>query len=170
MQVYRAERLIDGSGAEPQQDVEIHVEDGVIQAVVPAGALPYPGDAVVYSARVTDGVGGAPVAGVNVSIDASPPIVTHTDGEGVFLVKIRRDRTSPDVRFRLRKDGFAPLERVVDVLDITGFVGLMALGGLAGSDHHGRNVVEAGHQRGSVRKIWSTCRSWTGSTRCSPAP
>ena len=48
------------------------------------------------------------------------------------------------------------IESVVYMLDITKLVGLMALGGLAGSDDDGRNVVEAGHQCGSVRKIRCT--------------
>jgi hypothetical protein len=33
----------------------------------------------------------------------------------------------------------------LDMVDITNFVGLMALSGLAGADHHGSDVVEAGH-------------------------
>src|SRR3954451_17316848 len=48
MQIYRADELIDGSGTDPQRDVEIHVQDGVIKAIAPAGALSYPADAVVF--------------------------------------------------------------------------------------------------------------------------
>jgi imidazolonepropionase-like amidohydrolase len=48
MQIFRADMLIDGSGGEPQRDMEVRVADGVIQAVLPTGAQPYPSDAVVY--------------------------------------------------------------------------------------------------------------------------
>ncbi|MGH2615071.1 MAG: amidohydrolase family protein [Thermomicrobiales bacterium] len=48
MQIFRADVLIDGSGAEPRHDVELHVYHGTIQAVAPAGVLPYPADAEVY--------------------------------------------------------------------------------------------------------------------------
>jgi imidazolonepropionase-like amidohydrolase len=48
MQIYRTDMLIDGNGGEPQRNMEVHVADGVIQAVLPAGAMPYPDDAAVY--------------------------------------------------------------------------------------------------------------------------
>ena len=50
MQIYQADVLIDGSGSEPQHNVEIFVNDnGVIQDVAPAGTKERPADAVVYT-------------------------------------------------------------------------------------------------------------------------
>jgi imidazolonepropionase-like amidohydrolase len=50
VQIYRADVLIDGSGDEPQSDVEVFVDDeGVIQDVAPAGTKERPSDAVVYA-------------------------------------------------------------------------------------------------------------------------
>jgi imidazolonepropionase-like amidohydrolase len=49
MEIYHAEVLIDGSGDEPQQDVEIFVEDGIIQDVAPAGTRERPLDIPVYT-------------------------------------------------------------------------------------------------------------------------
>ena len=48
MQTFRADMLIDGTGAEPQRNVEVHVADGRIRAVLPAGTGPYPSDATVF--------------------------------------------------------------------------------------------------------------------------
>ena len=42
MRIYRADTFIDGSGADPLYDVEIHVADGVIHTVAPAGTVPHP--------------------------------------------------------------------------------------------------------------------------------
>jgi len=50
MRIYQADVLIDGSGSEPQHNVEIFVNDnGVIQDVAPAGTKARPADAVVYA-------------------------------------------------------------------------------------------------------------------------
>lgn len=49
MEIYQADFLIDGSGAEPRQNVEIFVADGVIQDVAPAGTRERPADAPVYT-------------------------------------------------------------------------------------------------------------------------
>ncbi len=50
MRIYQADVLIDGSGAAPQQNVEIFVdEQGVIRDVAPAGTKERPADAVVYA-------------------------------------------------------------------------------------------------------------------------
>jgi imidazolonepropionase-like amidohydrolase len=50
MKIYHADVLIDGSGSQPQHNVEIFVDDnGVIQDVAPAGTKERPADAVVYS-------------------------------------------------------------------------------------------------------------------------
>jgi imidazolonepropionase-like amidohydrolase len=49
MDVYRADTLIDGTGGEPQRDVEIFVEQGVIQAIAPAGTRPRHPAATVYA-------------------------------------------------------------------------------------------------------------------------
>jgi imidazolonepropionase-like amidohydrolase len=48
MHIYRADTLIDGSGGEPRQNVEIVVEDGRIREIAPAGLTPRPPDARVY--------------------------------------------------------------------------------------------------------------------------
>ena len=50
MRIYEADVLIDGSGAAPQQNVEIFVdEQGVIRDVASAGTKERPADAVVYA-------------------------------------------------------------------------------------------------------------------------
>jgi len=50
MRIYQADVLIDGSGSEPQRNVEIFVDDnGVIQDVSPAGTKERPDGATVYS-------------------------------------------------------------------------------------------------------------------------
>jgi imidazolonepropionase-like amidohydrolase len=49
MHIYKADVLIDGSGSEPQHDVEIFVENGLIQDVAPAGTKERPADALVYA-------------------------------------------------------------------------------------------------------------------------
>lgn len=48
MQIFRAGTLIDGSGGEPQRNMEIVVENGRIREIVPAGLAPRPPDARVY--------------------------------------------------------------------------------------------------------------------------
>ena len=48
MKIYRADTLIDGSGAAPQRSVDVVVENGVIQEVTPAGSLPQPDGAEVF--------------------------------------------------------------------------------------------------------------------------
>jgi len=50
MRIYQTDVLIDGSGSEPQHNVEIFVDDnGVIQDVTPAGTKERPADATVYA-------------------------------------------------------------------------------------------------------------------------
>lgn len=50
MRIYQADVLIDGSGGEPQRNVEIFVgAGGLIQDIAPAGAKEHPVDAVVYA-------------------------------------------------------------------------------------------------------------------------
>lgn len=49
MQIYAADRLIDGSGAEPMQNVEVWVDNGKIQQVIPQGSAARPPDATVYA-------------------------------------------------------------------------------------------------------------------------
>jgi imidazolonepropionase-like amidohydrolase len=48
MQIFRADTLIDGSGGEPQRNMEIVVEDGRIREIAPADLTPHPPDARVY--------------------------------------------------------------------------------------------------------------------------
>jgi imidazolonepropionase-like amidohydrolase len=48
VKIYRADTLIDGSGAAPQRSVDVVVENGVIQEVTPAGSLPQPDGAEVF--------------------------------------------------------------------------------------------------------------------------
>jgi imidazolonepropionase-like amidohydrolase len=48
MRVYQADVLVDGSGGEPQRDVEIIVEKGVIQEVLPSGIRSTSEDVPVY--------------------------------------------------------------------------------------------------------------------------
>ena len=94
MQVYRAERLIDGSGAEPQLNVEVHVEDGVIQAVAPAGALPYPADAEIYDNPGTTVLPGFIDGHVHLMFGTGPRtydvVVTH-DSDAVMLLRAVRN-------------------------------------------------------------------------------
>lgn len=49
MRIYEADVLIDGSGGEPQTDVEIFVKGGVIQDIAPAGTRERPSEAKVYA-------------------------------------------------------------------------------------------------------------------------
>ena len=48
MQIFRADTLIDGTGGEPQQNMEVVVQDGRIREIAPAGLAPRPADARVY--------------------------------------------------------------------------------------------------------------------------
>ncbi len=48
MRIFRADTLIDGSGGEPQRNMEIVVVDGRIREIVPAGLASRPPDARVY--------------------------------------------------------------------------------------------------------------------------
>jgi imidazolonepropionase-like amidohydrolase len=49
MEIYQADVLIDGSGSQPQRNVELFVENGMIQDVAPAGTRERPVDAPVYA-------------------------------------------------------------------------------------------------------------------------
>jgi imidazolonepropionase-like amidohydrolase len=49
MEIYQADVLIDGSGGEPMQDVEIFVENGIIQDVAPAGVRERPAHTRVHA-------------------------------------------------------------------------------------------------------------------------
>lgn len=94
MQVYRAERLIDGSGAGLQHNVDIQVEDGVIQAVAPAGALPFPADAVVYDHPGATVLPGYIDGHVHLMFGTGPrtydDVVTH-DSDAVMLLRAVRN-------------------------------------------------------------------------------
>jgi imidazolonepropionase-like amidohydrolase len=94
MQIYRADKLIDGSGADPQYDVEIHVEDGVLQAVAPAGALPYPADAVVYDNPGATVLPGFIDGHVHLMFGTGPrtydDVVTH-DSDAIMLLRAVRN-------------------------------------------------------------------------------
>jgi imidazolonepropionase-like amidohydrolase len=48
MKIFRAQTLIDGTGAEPLRNVEIVVEDGRILEIVPAGLTPRPPETTIY--------------------------------------------------------------------------------------------------------------------------
>ncbi len=69
---------------------------------------------ITYSGRVSDGTTGTFLRDVDVSVDAQPPIVTHTDAEGVFSVTVRREALSRDVRLYFRKPGFELYQRTID--------------------------------------------------------
>jgi imidazolonepropionase-like amidohydrolase len=94
MQIYRAETLIDGSGAEPQHDMEIRVRDGTIEAVAPAGALPYPADATVYDHPGATVLPGFIDGHVHLMFGAGPrtydDVVTH-DSDTLMLLRAVRN-------------------------------------------------------------------------------
>ena len=48
MNIFRAESLIDGTGAEPRRNVDVVVENGIIQEIVPADSVPRPDTVKVY--------------------------------------------------------------------------------------------------------------------------
>jgi imidazolonepropionase-like amidohydrolase len=94
MQIYRAAVLIDGSGAEPQHDVEIHVRDGMIEAVAPSGTLPYPTDAVVYDNPGKTVLPGFIDGHVHLMFGSGPrtydDVVTH-DSDALMLLRAVRN-------------------------------------------------------------------------------
>jgi imidazolonepropionase-like amidohydrolase len=94
MQIYRADVLIDGSGAEPQRNVDIHVRDGIIQAVAPAGALPHPADAVVYDNPGKTVLPGYIDGHVHLMFGSGPrtydDVVTH-DSDALMLLRAVRN-------------------------------------------------------------------------------
>jgi imidazolonepropionase-like amidohydrolase len=94
MQIYRADVLIDGSGAEPQSNVEIHVRDGQIEAVAPTGALPYPPDAVIFTHPGKTVLPGFIDGHVHLMFGTGPrtynDVVTH-DSDALMLLRAARN-------------------------------------------------------------------------------
>jgi imidazolonepropionase-like amidohydrolase len=94
MQIYRTDVLIDGSGTDPQRDVEIHVQNGVIHAVAPAGTVPYPADAVVFDNPGTTVLPGFIDGHVHLMFGTGArtydDVVTH-DSDAVMLLRAARN-------------------------------------------------------------------------------
>jgi imidazolonepropionase-like amidohydrolase len=94
MQIYRADVLIDGSGTDPKRDVELHVNDGVIEAVAPAGVLPYPADTVVYDNPGKTVLPGFIDGHVHLMFGTGPrtydDVVTH-DSDALMLLRAVRN-------------------------------------------------------------------------------
>jgi imidazolonepropionase-like amidohydrolase len=94
MQIFRAETLIDGSGAEPQRDMEIRVRDGTIEAVAPVGALPFAADAQVFDNPGKTVLPGFIDGHVHLMFGAGPrtydDVVTH-DSDTLMLLRAVRN-------------------------------------------------------------------------------
>jgi imidazolonepropionase-like amidohydrolase len=93
MQIFHADRLIDGSGAPPQPDMEIVVEAGVIQAVAPAGGTPHPEDVEVVRYPGMTVLPG--MIDVHVHLMFGDPrtyeVVIHDDREDLILLRAARN-------------------------------------------------------------------------------
>jgi hypothetical protein len=74
-------------------------------------------EAITYTGRVRNEVGGEFLRGVEVSIDARIPKTSYTDNQGIYSVSIRREDLGRDVKLHFRADGFEPNERSVAPID-----------------------------------------------------
>jgi imidazolonepropionase-like amidohydrolase len=94
MQIYQADVLIDGSGAEPLRNMELHVRDGIIETVAPAGTLPHPADAAIYDNPGMTVLPGFIDGHVHLMFGSGPrsydDVVTH-DSDALMLLRAVRN-------------------------------------------------------------------------------
>ena len=94
MEIYQADVLIDGSGGEPRQNVEIFVENGIIQEVAPAGVRERPADTPVHASPGLTVLPGFIDVHVHLMFGSGPrtydDVVTH-DSDELMLLRAPRN-------------------------------------------------------------------------------